>query len=172
MNGLRPELRPNLIRAEQLYPQVLKRLQDYEIFYDSLPEHAPATVIEHEYRAMEHELSRLTGKDLSQVWLWEWWEQDGIEVFAFHLALPEPVRVGEIAKDELEEIVHRVQSIDYPKTGEFEKIFAHHLQSWYAQLLKIHFPHYRPDIFLRQQDATGRYFEYSTAEITEILWGE
>lgn len=172
MDSLRPELRPDLVRAEQLYSRVLKRLQDYEMFYAGLPQDVSAAVIEHEYRAMERYLSRLTGKDLSEVWLWEWWEHDGIEVFAFHLALPEPVGVGRITKDELKEIVHRVQCVDYPKTGAFEKTFAYHLQSWYAQLLKIHFPNYHPDVFFRKQDATGRYFEYSAAEITEILWAE
>lgn len=35
MNTLRKELRPDFATAEKLYPLVLKRLEDYEAFWDA-----------------------------------------------------------------------------------------------------------------------------------------
>ena len=63
MNSLRKELRPDFATAEKLYPLVLKRLQDYEAFWDTQSEDTPEEVFEKEYKAMEQYLSELTGKD-------------------------------------------------------------------------------------------------------------
>jgi len=79
MNTLRKELRPDFATAEKLYPLVLKRLRDYEAFHDAQSEDTPEEVFDKEYKAMEQYLSELTGKDLSDTWLWEWWEGNGIE---------------------------------------------------------------------------------------------
>ena len=69
MKNLRKELRPDFATAERLYPLVLKRLQDYEAFWDTQSEDTPEEVFEKEYNAMEQYLSELTGKDLSNTWL-------------------------------------------------------------------------------------------------------
>ena len=70
MNTLRKELRPDFATAEKLYPLVLKRLEDYEAFWDAQSEDTPEEVFDKEYKAMEQYLSELTGKDLSDTWLW------------------------------------------------------------------------------------------------------
>ena len=72
MNTLRKELRPDFATAEKLYPLILKRLEDYETFHDAQSEDTPEEVFDKEYKAMEQYLSELTGKDLSDTWLWEW----------------------------------------------------------------------------------------------------
>ena len=92
MNTLRKDLRPDFATAEKLYPLVLKRLRDYEAFCDAQNEDTPEEVFDKEYKAMEQYLSELTSKDLSDTWLWEWWEGNGIETFAFDLAMPDPVK--------------------------------------------------------------------------------
>jgi len=53
MKNLRKELRPDFATAERLYPLVLKRLQDYEAFYDAQSEDTPEEVFDKEYKAME-----------------------------------------------------------------------------------------------------------------------
>ena len=67
MNTLRKELRPDFATAEKLYPLVLKRLRDYEAFHDAQSEDTPEEVFDKEYKAMEQYLSKLTGKDLSDI---------------------------------------------------------------------------------------------------------
>jgi len=49
MKNLRKELRPDFATAEKLYPLVLKRLQDYEAFWDTQSEDTPEEVFEKEY---------------------------------------------------------------------------------------------------------------------------
>ena len=70
MNTLRKELRPDFATAEKLYPLVLKRLEDYEAFWEAQSEDTPEEVFDKEYKAMEQYLSKLTCKDLSDTWLW------------------------------------------------------------------------------------------------------
>lgn len=41
MNTLRKELRPDFVTAEKWYPLVLKRLEDYEAFWDAQSEYTP-----------------------------------------------------------------------------------------------------------------------------------
>ena len=72
MNTLRQTLRPDWATAQKHYPLILKRLQDYEAFWDTQPDDTPEAVFDAEYQAMQSYLSELTGKDLSQTWLWDW----------------------------------------------------------------------------------------------------
>ncbi len=46
MNTLRKELRPDFATAEKRYPLVLKRLEDYEAFWDAQSEGTPDVRIE------------------------------------------------------------------------------------------------------------------------------
>lgn len=46
MNTLRKELRPDFATTEKLYPLVLKRLEDYEAFWDAQSEDTPDVRIE------------------------------------------------------------------------------------------------------------------------------
>ena len=59
MNTLRKELRPDFATAEKLYPLVLKRLEDYEAFWEAQSEDTPEEVFDKEYKAMEQYLSEL-----------------------------------------------------------------------------------------------------------------
>lgn len=167
---LRPKLLPDMEKAEKLYPLVLERLQKYEEFWDSLPEDTPESVIETEYKAMETYLSDLIGKDLSEVWLWEWWEADGIEPFAFRLALPEPNRVTEISKEELHEIVRIKNEVDYPHENDFQKDFFFYTEEWFYKFLRMNFPKYKYDWFHTYKNSNGEYISPTTEEIVEKLW--
>ena len=91
MNTLRKELRPDFATAEKLYPLVLKRLEDYEAFWDAQSEDTPEEVIDKEYKAMEQYLSELTGKDLSNTCYGNGGKAMALEAFAFDLAMPRPL---------------------------------------------------------------------------------
>ena len=101
MNTLRKELRTDFATAEKLYPLILKRLEDYEAFHDAQSDGTPKEVFDKEYKAMEQYLSELTGKDLSDTWLWEWWECNGIEAFAFDLAMPDPEKHNDLTREDI-----------------------------------------------------------------------
>ncbi|MDO4230204.1 MAG: hypothetical protein Q4C98_10340 [Capnocytophaga sp.] len=181
--NLRKDLCPDMATAERLYPLVLKRLQEYENFRDSQSEDTPEAVFDAEYKAMETYLSELTGKDLSEVWLWEWWEGEGIEVFAFRLALPEPKKVADFSKEEVLEVVHLVEESwfneddDWSDEDEenndfahFEKIFEmYYADDYYHKLLEINFPKtYDFKYFITQKDGS----ELTPEAITEKIWGK
>lgn len=50
MNTLRKELRPDWETAEKRYPLILKRLQEYEQFWDAQSEDMPEEIFETEYK--------------------------------------------------------------------------------------------------------------------------
>ncbi|GIJ96770.1 hypothetical protein CAPN001_13390 [Capnocytophaga stomatis] len=125
MHTLRKELQPDWATAEKLYPLILKRLQEYENFWDAQPEDTPEEVFDKEYKAMENYLSELTGKDLSDVWLWEWWESNGIEVFAFDLAMPFPKKHDNLTKEDLQAFVTIIRNNEFECESEFSaRIYA------------------------------------------------
>lgn len=171
--NLRTELCPDMATAEKLYPLILKRLQDYETFHDSQSEDTPEAVFDAEYKAMETYLSELTGKDLSEVWLWEWWEGEGIEVFAFRLALPEPKKVSDFSKEEVWQVVNKIQNafseedfenVDYEN---FNSLFMIYLDDYYYNLLKVNFPKtYNFKYFIAQKDGS----HLSTEQITKKIF--
>ena len=173
MHTLRPELRPDWATAERLYPLILMRLQDYEAFWDAQSEDTPAEVFEAEYRKMEAYLSELTGKDLSKIWLWEWWESNGIEVFAFDLSMPEPVRHNDLTKDDLRAVVEIFRNGEFECETGFQSEFmmymfySHH---YFYRFLEINFKKYSYQFFNRQKNQNGDWYEPATDEIVEKIW--
>lgn len=91
---LRKEIEPQFDIAEQHYPEILKLILDYTDYCDENGDEDNA-----EYTKLEEKLHKLTGKDMSQFDLWEWWEGDGAENIAFDISLPKPLIVKDITKD-------------------------------------------------------------------------
>jgi hypothetical protein len=114
---LRREIEPDFVLAAQRYPLVLDLLEKYADHCDRQGDETNDA-----YVALENELHALTGKDMSQFNLWEWWEEDGIENLAFDISLTEPVVVAAVGKDELSEIVRRLKTFEAPspELDEFE----------------------------------------------------
>ena len=98
-NTLRKEIEPQFEIAEQRYSEVLKLILDYTDHCDENGDEDNT-----EYQILEEKLHKLTGKDMSQFDLWEWWEADGAENSAFDISLPEPQIVEDITKEELAEM--------------------------------------------------------------------
>jgi hypothetical protein len=118
-------------------------------------------------------LREMTGKDISEYNLSEWWENEGIEVLSFRIALPIPNIVPDISKEELLKILNRIK-VDCTQQGDddsFQAIFSLYTDSYYHELLRLNFKKYDYKFFNRQKGKDGKYFEYTVEEIAEKIWG-
>lgn len=121
MHTLRKELRPDFQTAERLYRLVIQRLEAYEHFVDAQSQDTPEAVFQAEYTPMEHELSQLSDKDLSQTMLWEWWEENGIEVLAFDIAMPAPQKHPHLTKEDLYAFVKILKENEFTCENNFQE---------------------------------------------------
>ena len=172
MNTLRKELRPDFATAEKLYPLVLKRLKSYEKFYDSCYAFSEEE-LDKEYKAMEQYLSKLTGKDLSDTWLWEWWEGNGIEVFAFDLAMPDPVKHNNLTREDIAAFVRIIIDNEFECENDFQEEFMPYMfyaHQYFYKFLEINCPHFDPSVFNTTKDKKGKYHEPTVEGVMEKIW--
>lgn len=164
---LRKEIEPDFDIAEKRYPEVLKLILAYTDFCDK---NGDEDFIE--YKKLENTLNKMTGKNISQFNLWEWWEEEGAEVLAFRIALPDAQKVSNITKDELAEIVKRLkQFVEIDESDKsFKAEFQYQIDAYYYEFLKLNFKTYHPTLFQRNKDNDGNYFEYTKEEIVEKIW--
>ena len=106
--------------------------------------------------------------------LYEWWEEEGAEVLAFRIALPDPPRLEQpLPRDAIADVVSRRMSLfDSPsgrQADDFVEAFTVYLDSWYLQLLAQNAPHFEHNWFNRQRNRDGQWFEYSNEELTDLL---
>ncbi|MGN7811211.1 hypothetical protein [Flavobacterium sp. 22076] len=172
---LRKEIEPQLEIAEKLYPEILKSIIDYTDFVDENGDEE-----EIEYQKLEDKLHQLTGKDMSQFNLWEWWEGEGAEVLSFRIALPAPIKVENITKEELTEIVSkRIKWFDeWMKKKDtdqsFKTQFTPHLEGYYHDFLKLNFKktYNYQNIFCTQKDKDNNFFDLTSQEKINKLWND
>ena len=172
MNTLRKELRPDFATAEKLYPLVLKRLKSYEKFYDSCYAFSEEE-LDKEYKAMEQYLSKLTGKDLSDTWLWEWWEGNGIEVFAFDLAMPDPVKHNNLTREDIAAFVRIIIDNEFECENDFQEEFMPYMfyaHQYFYKFLALNCPHFNPTVFNTTKDKKGKYHEPTVEEVMKKIW--
>ena len=172
MNSLRKELRPDFATAEKLYPLVLKRLKSYEKFYDSCYAFSEEE-LDKEYKAMEQYLSELTGKDLSDTWLWEWWEGNGIEAFAFDLAMPDPVKHNNLTREDIAAFVRIIIDNEFECENDFQEEFMPYMfyaHQYFYKFLALNCPHFNPTVFNTTKDKKGKYHEPTVEEVMEKIW--
>ncbi len=162
---LRGEIEPNMELAEKLYPEILRSILDYTKYCDEQGDKDNT-----EYKKLEKKFHDLTNKDMSVYNLREWWEEEGAEVLAFRIALPDAVKLPDINREELNEIVRRVATFDIVEGLSFKAQFNSHLDVYYHTFLKLNFKKYKPIIFQAQRDENRKYFEYEMDEISELLW--
>ncbi len=172
MNTLRKELRPDFATAEKLFPLVLKRLKSYEKFYDSCYAFSEEE-LDKEYKAMEQYLSELTGKDLSDTWLWEWWEGNGIEVFAFDLAMPNPVKHNDLTREDIAAFVCIIIDNEFECENDFQEEFMPYMfyaHQYFYKFLALNCPHFDPTVFNTTKDKNGKYHQPTVEEIMNKIW--
>lgn len=164
---LRKEIEPDFETVEKRYPIALKAIMSYTTYCD---ENGDEDLVE--YNKLADSLHQLTGKDMSQFNLWEWWEEEGAEVLAFKIVLPEPQCVHNITMDELYEVVKRLKTDIYTPSedGSLKEIFKYHLDEYYKLFLERNFNTYDPKLFERNINDKGEYFEYTEAQIVQMLW--
>ena len=164
---LRKEIEPDFETVEKRYPIALKAIMSYTAYFD---ENGDEDFVE--YNKLADYLHQLTGKDMSQFNLWEWWEEEGAEVLAFRIVLPEPQCVHNISMDELYEVVKRLKTDIYTPSedGSLKEIFKYHLDEYYKLFLERNFNTYDPKLFERNINDKGEYFEYTEAQIVQMLW--
>lgn len=164
---LRKEIEPDFETVEKRHPIALKAIMSYTAYCD---ENGDEDLVE--YNKLADYLHQLTGKDMSQFNLWEWWEEEGAEVLAFRIVLPEPQCVHNISMDELYEVVKRLKTDIYTPSedGSLKEIFKYHLDEYYKLFLERNFNTYDPKLFERNINDKGEYFEYTEAQIVQMLW--
>jgi len=166
---LRKEIEPDFQTLEKRYPEVLKLILAYSDYCEENRDEDNT-----EYQKLENTLHEMTGKDMSQFNLWEWWEEEGAEVLAFRISLPAPKIIEPITKDELVEIVRRQKTFvmqdedDKSLKGQFH----YHLDDYFIDFLTLNFTTFDRCLFQRQKDKQGNYFEYNQNEIVEKLWND
>ncbi|ROI03831.1 hypothetical protein EGI16_10280 [Chryseobacterium sp. G0240] len=132
---LRPDIEPDLKTAASRYPEILKLILDYTAHVDLAGDENLIA-----YQKLESSLQQLTQKDISQFNM-EWWEEEGAEVLAFRIALPDPVKLNDLTPEELEEITFRIENpVIINKDWEeqtFEEQFSLYLDDYYRQFLKL-----------------------------------
>lgn len=164
---LRKEIEPDFETVEKRYPMALKAIMSYTAYCD---ENGDEDLVE--YNKLADYLHQLTGKDMSQFNLWEWWEEEGAEVLAFKIVLPEPQCIHNITMDELYEVVKRLKTDIYTPSedGSLKELFKYHLDEYYKLFLERNFNTYDPKLFERNINDKGEYFEYTEAQIVQMLW--
>jgi hypothetical protein len=167
--AMRKELEPKIEIAKKLYPKIIKLIEKYTEYCD---ENGDEENIE--YKKLEKELHEITGKDISQYNLSEYWEEEGLEPLSFKIALPEPNIVNDITKEELHEIVRIMKEdiFEGDVNDEFLNEFKYFLEDYYNKMLEINFKNYSNDYFNRQKGKDGKYFEYKIEEIVDKIFGE
>lgn len=171
---LREEIEPKIIQAEEIYPQVLNLIHEYDDACDNEDDDKCEEVA--------RQLSELTGKEITEEDLFEHWEVDGDNQIAFGFSLAEPTVLSTpLSKDELFEIVQRIRD---PKHDDLKEIaentpFPKELMWWrlndyYIDLLELNLKLPKKfsiaNLFNRQK-VNGEYVEFTSEEILEKILG-
>ena len=174
---LRKDLEPDFETAEKRYPAVLKILRDYETLCE---EHGDSDGGFIKYTILDEKLEALTGKKMPSIHLYafhhyEWWEDEGALFLSFRIALPNPKKVDFIDKEELLEIIRRIeepfQSSKDDPANEFKTTFAQNLTDYYHSLLSLNFKNYKMEYFHSQPGNDGSCFGYSTEDKARKIMG-
>lgn len=163
----KPIYYPNTDFAQIIYPKVLAYLQDFEKLNDtySLTERE----FENAYQALAKSLKDLTQKEMDNYQLWEWWEDEGIEVLAFRIALPNPM-IYQLNQDELRDIVDIIKNHNYPCQSEFENQFCGYFDEYFHQLLALNFPKSYEYAYFLRHCIGGNYVEFDIDDIVECIF--
>ena len=122
---------------------------------------------------MEQYLSKLTGKDLSDTWLWEWWEGNGIEAFAFDLAMPDPVKHNDLTREDIAAFVRIMIDNEFECENDFQEEFMPYMfyaHQYFYKFLEINCPHFDPIVFNTTKDKKGKYHEPTVEEVMKKIW--
>lgn len=171
---LREEIEPKIIQAEEIYPQVLNLIHEYDDACDNEDDDRCEEIV--------RQLSELTGKEITEDDLFEHWEVDGDDQIAFGFSLAEPsILYTPLSKDELFEIVRRIRDPKHDDLRYIEEkaLFPKELIWWrlndyYIELLELNLK--LPKKFsiaslFNRQKVNGEYVEFTSEEILKKILG-
>ena len=168
---LRPEIEPQLQIAEQLYFKILEFIKEYDYFNDKLEAEITGKIAQ--------KIANLSGKDITEDSLFEYYEAGSAEELAFGISLPYPQKVENITIEELTEIVKRIQFIAYDTfdsqviTKEFKEnkhnICAILAQGYFMEFLDLNFSH--PNVYrlFQRQKINGKWVELTVDDVVRQL---
>ncbi|CAM3514043.1 hypothetical protein STSO111631_22075 [Stackebrandtia soli] len=162
---LRAILEPDLAAAERTRESVLRLIRELMSVADDDPDSAEA-----EAKLTAARIGELTGKTVAPHSLLLAWEEEGEEVAAFRVSLPDPPVVADISRAELTEIVGRVIDPVFPDDESPLGVFGVYLGSWYRALLSRNFANYSPRLFNRVRGSDGTWANPTVAGVAEALW--
>ena len=171
---LRHEIEPQLQIAEQIYPKILELVKEYDYFSHKLEPEVAGKIIK--------KIAILANKDIAESSLTENRSPNhtDLELLAFNFALPYPQKVENISKEELTEIVKRIQFISYDSfdsqvvTKEFKEnkyaICGMLAQGYFMEFLDLNFSDINVYRLFQRQKINGKWTELSIEEIvTQLL---
>lgn len=171
---LRNEIEPKILQAEEIYPQVLNLIYEYDNAWDNEDDDKCEEVA--------RKLSELTGKEITEDDLFEHWEVNGDDQIAFGFSLAEPIVLSTpLSKDELFEIVQRISNPEHDDLKEIDEnapfpkdLMWWRLNDYYIGLLELNLKLPKKfsvaSLFYRQK-VNGEYVEYTPEEILEKILG-
>lgn len=165
---LRSGLEPDIEVTQKIFPAVLELISRYDEACDNNDSQTIATVIA--------EINTLTNKNIREEDLFEYWESESKEEVAFKFSIPAPIKVDTITRDELLEIIQRIQSfndtgIDRLSTARIPPTSGIILvDEYYLPLLERNFSYPEINELFERQQVNGEWTEWTTEEIAnEIL---
>lgn len=164
------DLEPQLAVAEERYATILALIQAYAQFCDTHGDDDNAG-----YDRLAYQLQALTGKEIARFNLREWWEEEGAEVLAFRIALPDPVKLDDISRPDIAHIVARIGRFELPEKDAsesgFQQTFSAFLDDYYHAWLKLHCKSYNyKKIFGAHNDKDGKRLWLTDDEKVDLLW--
>ena len=171
---LREEIEPKIIQAEEIYPQVLNLIHEYDDACDNEDDNKCEEVA--------RQLSELTGKEITEDDLFEHWELDGDDQIAFGFSLAEPsILSTPLSKDELFEIVQRIRDPKHDDLKEIDEnapfpkeLLWWRLNDYYIDLLELNLKlpkRFSIASLFNRQKVNGEYVEFTSEEILEKILG-
>lgn len=163
---LRAELEPKIEIAEKIFPQVIELITLYDDGYDNSDRHKVETAIS--------KINALTNKNIQEDDLLEYWGAESREELAFKLSIPDPIKVDNISRDELLEIINRIESFE--DKGISDKLLELGIPlsyilayGYYLPLLERNFSHPEPGELFNQKNVNGKFIKLTVDEIANKI---
>jgi hypothetical protein len=166
---MRNELEPNLVLAKKLFPKILNLIDEFNNSWGNYYENVE------KYEELINEISKITGKEISRLRKYDDFSHGmytlGEDRLAFDFALPAPIVVNDISKEELTEVVKRITVDRYKEeeNDDFLKEINFDLWGYYFELLQINFYININDYTSYQNEETGEYIDYTPDEIANNI---
>lgn len=164
---LRSELEPDIEVTQKIFPRVLELISRYDEACDNDDSQTITQVIA--------EINTLTNKNITEEDLFEYWENESQEEVAFKFSIPDPIKVDTITRDELLEIIRRMQSFD--DTG-IDRLSVARIppasgiilaDEYYLPLLERNFSFPEINELFELQQVNGEWIELTTEEIADKI---